>query len=210
MAVHVGASIESWEHHNQMAAHNITVVAPGGGNVVAVGSWISVAGHSVLTSKYSLGADQVLSINVVTADGHFLTIDPNNHEELWWALRGGGPSEYSLSRTQNSHSLTCPGIFGVITSVILKAYPAINITRTTLTFTVNPSLPPNTTVTPSSLTDPTSFWRGVSLVYHYCPHIIAAGGFCYSYIYPLGNASFTFTSTQTVPNITAPALIGRQ
>ncbi|KAK4119144.1 FAD-binding domain-containing protein [Parathielavia appendiculata] len=189
MAVHVGAGVESWEHHNHMAAHNIAVVAPGGSTVGAVGGWISVAGHGLLTSKYGLGADQVLSNNIVTADGHFLTVDPNNHKDLWWALRGGGPST-----------------FGVITSVVLKAYPAINITSTSLSFTVNPFLPLNRTLTPNSLTNITSFWNGVSLAYHYCAHIIAAGGLCYSYIYPLGNSSFTFTSSQTIPNITAPAL----
>jgi FAD/FMN-containing dehydrogenase len=94
MVVHIGAGLESWEHFNRMAAHNISVVSPGGSTVGSVGGWISVAGHGSLTSKYGLGADQVLSINVVTADGHFLTVDPHNHQELWWALRGGGPSKY--------------------------------------------------------------------------------------------------------------------
>jgi FAD/FMN-containing dehydrogenase len=94
MAVRVGAGVESWEHFNHMARNNISVVAPGGETVGAVGGWISVAGHGGLTSKYGLGADQVLSINVVTADGSFLTVDPENHQDLWWALRGGGPSEY--------------------------------------------------------------------------------------------------------------------
>jgi FAD/FMN-containing dehydrogenase len=96
MAVRVGAGVESWEQFNHMAAHNTTVVAPGGSTVGAVGGWIAVAGHGSLTSKYGLGADQVLSINIVTADGRFLTVDPNNHQDLWWALRGGGPSEFPL------------------------------------------------------------------------------------------------------------------
>lgn len=94
MAVRVGAGVEGWEHFNHMAEHNISVVAPGGSTVGAVGGWISVAGHGSLTNKYGLGADQVLSINVVTADGHLRTVDPTNtHEDLWWALRGGGPSK---------------------------------------------------------------------------------------------------------------------
>ncbi|KAK4150008.1 hypothetical protein C8A00DRAFT_46504 [Chaetomidium leptoderma] len=188
MAVHVGAGMESWEQFNHMAANNIAVVAPGGNSVGAVGGWIAVAGHGGLTSKYGLGSDQVLAINIVTADGKFLTVDPNNHQDdLWWALRGGGPST-----------------FGVITSVILKAYPPINVTTASLSFSVNPSLAtPNTTAPPAnanSLTDLTSFWGGVSLTYHYCTHIIAAGGFCYSYIYPLGNSSFSFTTSHFLPN----------
>lgn len=101
MAVRVGAGVESWEQHNNMAAHNITVIAPGGSTVGAVGGWIAVAGHGSLSSKYGLGADQVLSINVVTADGQFQTVDPNSKgvkKDLWWALRGGGPSEYRPTR----------------------------------------------------------------------------------------------------------------
>ena len=96
MAVHIGAGLESWEHFNYMAANNISVVAPGGPTVGSVGGWISMAGHGSLTSKYGLGADQVLAINIVTADGHFLTVDPYNHRDLWWALRGGGPRQHAL------------------------------------------------------------------------------------------------------------------
>lgn len=93
MAVRVGAGVESWELFNHMARNNISVVAPGGATVGVAGGWLSVAGHGSLTSKYGLGADQALAINVVTADGRFLTVDPNQHKDLWWALRGGGPSE---------------------------------------------------------------------------------------------------------------------
>lgn len=94
-AAHVGAGIESFELFNHMFKSNISLVGPGWGTVGAVGGWMSVAGHGTLTSKYGLGADQVLSINVVTADGQFLTVDPFNHEDLWFALRGGGGSKSS-------------------------------------------------------------------------------------------------------------------
>lgn len=96
-AVKVGAGVESWELFNHMARNNITVVAPGGGTVGPVGGWVSVAGHGSLTTKYGLGADQVLEISVVTADGRFLTVGPNTPEpdsDLWWALRGGGGSKF--------------------------------------------------------------------------------------------------------------------
>ncbi|KAL2255431.1 hypothetical protein VTK26DRAFT_3397 [Humicola hyalothermophila] len=92
-AARVAAGIESWELFNHMADNNISLVSPGGRTVGVAGGWLAVAGHGSLTSKYGLGADQVLSINVVTADGRFLTVDSENHEDLWFALRGGGPSE---------------------------------------------------------------------------------------------------------------------
>jgi FAD/FMN-containing dehydrogenase len=54
-------------------------------------------GHGFLTSKVGLGADQVLSLELVTADGRFVTADPNTNTDLFWALRGGGGSELPLS-----------------------------------------------------------------------------------------------------------------
>lgn len=103
-AAQIGAGVESWELQNHMANNNISLVAPGGPTVGVAGGWLAVAGHGALTSKYGLGVDQVLSMNVVTADGRFLTVDPNHHEDLWWALRGGGPSEDSPNNPARSNS----------------------------------------------------------------------------------------------------------
>lgn len=80
------------------------------------------------------------------------------------------------------------------------------MTSVGLTFAVNPYLNTTTPPTdPNALTDLTSFWEGVSLAYRYCTNVIAAGGYCFSYIYPQGNSSFRFTSSQLIPNITASA-----
>lgn len=54
-------------------------------------------------------------MEIVTADGQFLTASENSNPELFWALRGGGGST-----------------FGVVTSMVLKAFPKIPVT--TLTF----------------------------------------------------------------------------
>jgi len=94
MAVHVGAGIESWEMFNHMAANgNITVVAPGCTTVGSLGGWLAAGGHGPLASRFGLGADQALSINIVTADGKFLTANSTTHSDLFWAFRGGGPSK---------------------------------------------------------------------------------------------------------------------
>lgn len=222
-AARIAAGIESWELFNHMAESNISLVAPGGPTVGTVGGWFSVAGHGSLTSKYGLGADQALAINVVTADGRFRTVDPNNHEDLWWALRGGGPSKcHGRTAGRIVGKLTLPGTFGVITSVVAKAHPPLDITTVGLNFSVDPTptnnsspspvttyLPGNPSPTggPDSLTNTTAFWAGVSLSYRYCNHVIAAGGYCYSYIYSHGNNSFSFTSNQIISNISTPAII---
>src|SRR5215217_7413612 len=58
-----------------------------------------------LRRKYGLSSDNLLSVDVVTADGRFLTASATNNEDLFWGIRGGG------------------GNFGVITSFEYRLYP---------------------------------------------------------------------------------------
>jgi FAD/FMN-containing dehydrogenase len=74
--------------------------------VGVAGGYVAGGGHSPLSSKYGLAADHVLSMDVVTPDGRFVTADEKNNVDLFWALRGGGG-----------------GTFGVVTSVTFKVYP---------------------------------------------------------------------------------------
>src|SRR5215207_3776695 len=51
-----------------------------------------------LNGKHGLACDNLLSVDVVTADGRLLTASAEEHEDLFWAIRGGS------------------GNFGVVTS----------------------------------------------------------------------------------------------
>jgi FAD/FMN-containing dehydrogenase len=55
-------------------------------------------GFGFLMGKHGLTVDNLLSVQVVTADGDVLTVSSGEHPDLFWALRGGG------------------GNFGVVTS----------------------------------------------------------------------------------------------
>ena len=76
--------------YGEMAARNITLVVPITVSVGAFGGPMQGGGHSHFTSYYGTIADQVVSLQVVTADGKFVTVDSENNEDLFFALRGGG------------------------------------------------------------------------------------------------------------------------
>lgn len=77
------------------------------GQVGAAGGWLQGGGHSSLSPRYGLGVDNVLEIEIVTADGILRTVNEYNSPDLFWALRGGGG-----------------GTWGVITKATYKAYPS--------------------------------------------------------------------------------------
>jgi FAD/FMN-containing dehydrogenase len=47
-------------------------------------------GHGFLMRKYGLTCDSLLSVDLVTAEGHLLTASADEHPDLFWGLRGGG------------------------------------------------------------------------------------------------------------------------
>jgi FAD/FMN-containing dehydrogenase len=62
-----------------------------------------------LVRKYGLSCDNVLSFEVVTADGTLVTASTEEHPDLFWALRGGG------------------GNFGIVTRFRFRAYPIATV-----------------------------------------------------------------------------------
>src|SRR5215212_10284703 len=47
-------------------------------------------GHGFLMRKYGLACDNLLSVDLVTAEGRLLTASEDENADLFWGLRGGG------------------------------------------------------------------------------------------------------------------------
>jgi FAD/FMN-containing dehydrogenase len=84
--------------------------------LAAAGGFISTTGVSGLTlggglgwlvRKHGLALDNLLSVDMVTADGHLLEASETQNEDLFWAIRGGG------------------GNFGIVTSFEFRVHPAL-------------------------------------------------------------------------------------
>jgi hypothetical protein len=69
------------------AANNLTIVG-GAEPHIGIGGWISYGGHGPVSAYYGLGADQVLEMEIVTADGVLRTVNETSNPDLFWALRG--------------------------------------------------------------------------------------------------------------------------
>ena len=89
-AVRVGAGLQGYDLFRLMESKNITLVTADGSTVGAYGGYMQGGGYSAISSLYGLAADQVLSMEVVTADGRFVIADRYTNRDLFWAMRGGG------------------------------------------------------------------------------------------------------------------------
>ena len=47
-------------------------------------------GMGYLRCKYGLSCDNLLGVDIVTADGRLLRVDEHHNSDLFWAVRGGG------------------------------------------------------------------------------------------------------------------------
>ena len=124
--------------------------------VGVAGGYVQGGGHGPWTTLKGMAADNVLGFEVVTASGKFTSANAVQNPDLFWALKGGGPSTYA-----------------VVLSVTVKSFN--DLPAAGATFYLN-----DTHVG----YDNDKIWNGTRIFHKYANHFVDNGLYVYFEIFP--------------------------
>lgn len=106
----ISAGVYNELFFDQAHASGLMTAGAQHGGVSVLGGWAQAGGHNPFVNKIGMMVDNLMEIEVVTADGKFQKVSECNNPELYWALRGGGGST-----------------FGVVTGGTVKVHPTFPV-----------------------------------------------------------------------------------
>ncbi|GLZ49745.1 FAD-linked oxidase [Actinomycetospora sp. NBRC 106375] len=112
-AARVGAGVVWGEVSDAAAEVGLAALAGSARDVGVVGYSLG-GGVSWLARSHGLATNQILAVEIVTADGRLRRVDSDHDPDLFWAVRGGG------------------GSFGVVTALELRLFPIREVVAGTL------------------------------------------------------------------------------
>ena len=106
----IGSGARLADVYDQLTQQGVSIPA---GSCLSVGiaGLAMGGGFGVVDRAHGLTCDTLQAVEIVTADAEIISCDANNHNELFWALRGGGG-----------------GNFGIVTQFKFKTHAANDIT----------------------------------------------------------------------------------
>ena len=110
----IGAGARLIDVYNAITPYGLIFPA-GSCPTVGIAGLTLGGGVGVIGRKFGLTCDNLLSAQVITADGSILSSSASQHSDLFWALRGGGG-----------------GNFGVVTSFTFQLHPVTALSLFTL------------------------------------------------------------------------------
>lgn len=109
--VTVGAGARLVDIHDHLAPFKLTIPM-GSCPTVGIAGLTLGGGISMVSRQFGLTCDNLLSVDVVTANGRAHTCNAHRNPDLFWACRGGGGAN-----------------FGIATSFTYRAHPAPDVTQ---------------------------------------------------------------------------------
>ena len=101
----VGAGARLGVIYDALGRHGLAIPA-GTCPSVGIGGHALGGGFGLASRAWGLASDNLVSIQIVTADGKVLVADKTRHADLFWACRGGGG-----------------GNFGIVTQLVFRTHP---------------------------------------------------------------------------------------
>lgn len=160
----VGAGVQGFELYQAADKYGVSAIAGICPTVGIFGGYSAGGGHSPLMQLFGVGSDQVVSLEVVTANGRFVTATPEVNKDLYWAMLGGGG-----------------GTFGVVSSAIVKVHRKVPVTTSSWTIMTSE------TVTAAK------FWEAFRFFYDNFPTYNKAKTYSYFSIMKLAPGTYMWT-----------------
>ncbi|KAM6505839.1 hypothetical protein FSOLCH5_014015 [Fusarium solani] len=164
-AFKLGAGIQVKDLYEAADREGYSAVGGECRDVGVTGGYTPGGGHSPLSPIAGLGADQVLSVDIVTPDGRFVTADEKQNTDLFWAVRGGGPATW-----------------GVVVSMTVKVYPKMSFSGMTWSVT-----------TKDAGISEEALWKALDVYWRRFPEYSDKKSYGYSFLFPAGPGNYLWT-----------------
>lgn len=177
-ALKIGSGVSAEQLYKFVDGLGLMVTGPIARTVGLSGGYLLGGGNSPLIGKFGMGADQIISMEVVLPDGTLVSVSEKLYPELFYALRGGGGATY-----------------GVVTSYVIRVYQTIPMSSLTYSFSTGGNVSADI------------FWKGVDAISTYYAEWAKLGLYTYWMTTCTDKTTCTFVmNPQYAPNMTTTEL----